>query len=58
MSDAPKPPDEQTRQEQAHHASGEEPPPVLGSWRKLYLVVLGVLALQVVVYALWATLYQ
>lgn len=45
MTERPQPPD-------------EEPPPLLGSWRNLYLVVLGVLALQVVVYALWATLYQ
>ena len=30
----------------------ESPPPVLGSWRNLYALVLGWLALQVVVY--WA----
>ena len=31
---------------------GEEPPPVLGSWKRLYSVVLLFLALQVVAY--WA----
>jgi hypothetical protein len=28
----------------------EEPPPILGSWRALYALVLGALAAQVVVY--------
>lgn len=31
---------------------GEEPPPVLGSWRRLYAAVLLFLAVQVVLY--WA----
>lgn len=53
-----KPVDEQTQKEPAQQAPGEEPPPLLGSWRNIYIVVLGVLALQVVVYAIWAAAYQ
>jgi hypothetical protein len=32
----------------------DDPPPLLGSWRNLYLVVLGNLALTVVLLALFA----
>lgn len=35
----------------------EAPPPLLGSWRNLYLLVLGWLALQVVVYTVLTVVY-
>jgi len=35
----------------------QEPPPVLGSWRNLYALVLGVLLLQIVLYWLVTRAY-
>lgn len=35
-------------------AVSEEPPPLLGTWRRLYLAVAGWLALQIVVFYLFA----
>lgn len=32
----------------------DEPPPLLGSWNRLYAALLGFLALQIVIYA-WVT---
>jgi len=40
------------------HTQGEEPPPILGSWRRLYMVLIAeLLAITVLAYALewWAS---
>lgn len=37
---------------------GDEPPPLAGSWRALYGIVLGALALQVLLYALLTRAYR
>ncbi|MEZ4323084.1 MAG: hypothetical protein R3F61_36795 [Myxococcota bacterium] len=36
----------------------EDPPPLLGSWRNLYVLVVGFLALQVLVYWALTVLYS
>jgi hypothetical protein len=38
-------------------SSDESPPPLLGSWRNLYALVLGALLLQIVVYWLVTRAY-
>lgn len=38
-------------------ASVEEPPPLLGTWRRLYLAVAGWLAVQIVVFYLFARMF-
>lgn len=35
----------------------EEPPPVLGTWNRLYALVIGVLAVQILVYWLITRAY-
>jgi len=36
----------------------EEPPPVLGSWNRLYALVLGVLALCIALFALFGRMFR
>lgn len=36
----------------------EAPPPVLGSWRRLYALILAALALDIVLFALFARVFR
>lgn len=36
----------------------EEPPPVLGRWSRLYALVLGLLALDIALFALFARVFR
>ncbi len=36
----------------------EEPPPILGSWRRLYLVVIGFLIVLIVLFGLFARVFS
>ena len=38
--------------------SEREPPPVLGSWRRIYLIVLGLLALWILLFAAFTAHYR
>lgn len=40
------------------NAGAESPPPILGSWRNLYLLVMGNLALMVIVFYLFTLAYR
>lgn len=41
-----------------NNGESESPPPILGSWRNLYLLVIGSLALMVMVFYLFTIAYR
>ncbi|MGF1510030.1 MAG: hypothetical protein ACFB9M_11075 [Myxococcota bacterium] len=51
------PPDPETPLHMALESKDEEPPPILGSWNRLYLILVGALVVQLILYWLltvWA----